>query len=173
MSAHAPGEHEGSVSPPRLKVVAVTTHDAITDVRALFTEYAESLGVDLGFQGFAEELAGLPGDYAPPAGRILLARNAERVAGCVALRPLGSDRICEMKRLYVRPAFRGLGLGKTLVLRVIDAARAIGYERMRLDTLPMMTDAMALYASLGFRAIEPYRYNPIAGSRFMELNLEA
>ena len=135
-------------------------------VRTLFLEYATSLGVDLSFQNFDEELASLPGDYDP----ILVAYWNDDVAGCVALHALGGG-ICEMKRLYVRPRFRGHDLGRQLALRVIDEARSRGYRAMRLDTLPTMQSAMRLYESLGFRDVEPYRFNPIAGSRFLELTL--
>jgi ribosomal protein S18 acetylase RimI-like enzyme len=153
-----------------LTIVEVASGEALSRVRELFSEYGAGLGVDLGFQSFSEELAGLPGDYAAPAGRLLLARDGDHVAGCVALRPTGGD-ICEMKRLYVRPAARGRGVGKTLVTRIIEVARRLGYARMRLDTLPTMTEAIALYESLGFRAIKPYRYNPIPGAQFLELDL--
>jgi carbonic anhydrase len=142
----------------------------LEEVRALLVEYTTSLGVDLCFQGFDSELALLPGAYAPPRGRILLARIDGAPAGCVALRPLESG-VCEMKRLYVRPAYRGRALGRTLVLAIMDAARAIGYERMRLDTLPVMNEAIALYESLGFQPIPEYRFNPIEGARFFEIDL--
>jgi GNAT superfamily N-acetyltransferase len=147
--------------------------DQVTDVaRELFREYAASLGFDLDFQGFPEELATLPGSYAPPRGRLLLAWEGEEAAGCVALRPLGSE-ICEMKRLYVRPAYRNTGLGGRLVERVIQEAKGAGYGRMRLDTLPSMVGALALYHKMGFRPIPPYWANPTPGAVFLELTLNA
>ncbi|MBI1824918.1 MAG: GNAT family N-acetyltransferase [Planctomycetes bacterium] len=117
-----------------------------------------------------EELAGLPGDYAPPRGRLYIARAGEKTAGCIALRPLEGD-ICEMKRLYVRPEFRNLGIGRDLTLKIIEDARAIGYDRMRLDTIPKLQSAIKLYEKLGFVDIAPYYSNPIAGVRYMELRL--
>lgn len=145
-------------------------------VRGLFREYAAWLrenGLELSYQGFEEELAGLPGKYAPPGGRLLLALEGSEPAGCGALRPLG-DGGCEMKRLYVRPRFRGSGLGKELAMRVLEEARAIGYRRMRLDTTTFMPEAKAMYERLGFCEIEPYYPVPEEVRRrtvFMELEL--
>lgn len=143
----------------------------IDQVRELFLEYEQSLGVKLCFQNFEQELAGLPGHYAPPDGRLLLAEYEGKLAGCVALRKWEAG-ICEMKRLYLRPSFRGKGLGRTIAEKIIAEARNIGYQCMRLDTIePIMKDAVEMYRKLGFREIAPYRSNPIAGAMYMELQL--
>ncbi len=147
------------------------TPGEIALVRELFLEYARSLGFDLCFQGFDEELAGLPGSYAPPNGRLLLALSGPVAVGCVAVRPLEPE-ICEMKRLFVRPGHRGQGIGKILVDRIVQEARGIGYRAMRLDAIRTMEAAVRLYASMGFREIPPYRFNPIEGAVYMELSLD-
>jgi len=140
--------------------------------RELFAEYQRGLGVSLCFQGFDQEMAGLPGDYSPPRGRLYLALAGGKPAGCIALRPL-FHRDAEMKRLYVRGAHRGSGLGRTLALRVIDDARTLGYEILKLDTLPAMKAAQRLYEDLGFRDTAPYNDNPVGGVRFLALDLRA
>jgi putative acetyltransferase len=150
----------------------VESGPAVDSVRALFQEYQAGLGIDLCFQGFAQELAELPGAYAPPAGRLYLALQRREPAGCAALRPL-DEGTCEMKRLYVRSAYRRRGIGKMLAQRALGDARAIGYKRIVLDTLPAMHEAQALYAALGFAETEPYTFNPADGVRFLALDLAA
>jgi GNAT superfamily N-acetyltransferase len=148
------------------ELVAVRDKPDLDEVRVLLLEYAASLPVPLDFQDFDRELAELPGAYAPPCGALLLARGL----GCVALRPF-DDTTCELKRLYVRPQARGSGLGHALVAEVVAEACRLHYARMRLDTLPTMVAAQALYEQLGFREIPAYTSNPVAGARFLELEL--
>jgi ribosomal protein S18 acetylase RimI-like enzyme len=159
----APATHD-------IRLVDGSGPERLDTVRALFREYAASLETDLCFQGFERELRELPWEYAPPPGRLLLALDGDEPVGCVALRPLG-EGACEMKRLYVRPTGRGRGLGRLLTVTIIDEARRVGYRRLRLDTLPSMAEAIRLYERQGFRDIEPYRANPVAGARFLELDL--
>jgi len=160
--------------PPAVKgfsFAQVESPSQIARARELFLEYAQSLGFSLCFQNFDKELADLPGDYTPPGGRLLLAEYEGQLAACVALHKLDAD-ICEMKRLYLRPQFRGKGLGRILAQRIISDARQIGYKRMRLDTVgPVMKDAVAMYRKLGFKEISAYRPNPNPGTLYMELEL--
>jgi ribosomal protein S18 acetylase RimI-like enzyme len=155
-----------------LRVTQAQTTDEIERVRALMREYQLRLGVDLSFQGFETELAALPGSYAPPSGRLLLAVHEQTSVGCVALQRITSSR-AEMKRLYVPPSARGLGVGRRLVGEILTAAQAIGYSEVVLDTLPNMREAQCLYEQFGFRDIEPYRPNPIAGTRYLGKSLTA
>jgi len=153
-----------------LKVVQVRAGKNLESIRRLFQEYADSLGTDLSFQDFQNELENLPGEYVPPGGRLYLALEDSEPVACVAMRKV-SDEICEMNRLYVRPLARGKGIGRKLALQLIADARRKGYQRLRLDTLPMMRRAIALYQALGFKPIDPYRHNPVQGARFFELTL--
>jgi ribosomal protein S18 acetylase RimI-like enzyme len=158
------------MAPPTPRIAAARTPEDFATVRELFTEYAQSLGFSLCFQGFDQELATLPGRYAPPEGTLLLATVEGRPVGVVGLRSLG-EGVCEMKRLYVRPEGRGLKLGRALADAVIAAARERGYRAMRLDTLAKMAEANALYDRLGFRDIPPYYANPLPDTRYRELTL--
>ncbi|MGP0019967.1 MAG: GNAT family N-acetyltransferase [Candidatus Sulfotelmatobacter sp.] len=176
MKAKYPIPPDSSVSPVSSVVkgfafAQAETPAQIAQARELFLEYAQSLGFSLCFQNFDQELANLPGGYAPPQGRLLLADYEGQLAGCVALHPLDLE-ICEMKRLYLRPHFRGKGLGRALADRIIAEARHIGYHSMRLDTVePVMKDAVAMYRKLGFKEIAPYCPNPMSGVVYMELQL--
>ena len=153
-----------------VNVIEAETPEHFNAVRKLFQEYADELGIDLDFQHFDHELASLPGWYARPLGRLLLAIEDGEPVGCAGLHPL-EDEICEMKRLYVRDHHRGRGIGRELATTIISDAKRIGYRRMRLDTLESMTEAASLYLSLGFRPTSAYRYNPIEGATFLELSL--
>ncbi|MFL5402506.1 MAG: GNAT family N-acetyltransferase [Gemmatimonadales bacterium] len=164
-------DREVGASGTVVALVEASDGNGVEQARGLFTEYAAALGVDLCFQSFDQELAGLPGNYAPPLGRLLLARSDGQLAGCVALRPLAPG-VCEMKRLYVRLPYRSLGIGGLLARRIIDEARAAGYHTMRLDSLPSMGPALELYRRLGFREIAPYTANPVEGAVFLELELD-
>lgn len=156
----------------QIEIASATTDDEVSEIRQLFIEYAESLGYSLCFQGFDREIEVLPSMYGAPHGRMLLARVDGEIAGGVAVRRF-DDAACEMKRLFVRPQYRRLGLGRLLAEAVIGAGRELGYSRMRLDTLPSMTTARRLYSDLGFREIAPYYENPIEGARYLELRFDA
>ena len=154
-----------------LRLTQATTRNDLDQARELFKEYEASLGISLCFQNFGEELANLPGDYAPPRGRLLLAREFDQLVGCVAMRPV-DETTCEMKRLFLRPAYRSRGLGRVLVEAIIEEARKIGYTHMRLDTITdRMGRAVELYKSMGFVEIEPYYHSPVDTTKFMELDL--
>lgn len=154
-----------------LTINAAHQEPELSDIRILFREYAESLGFHLCFQDFDREMAELPGNYAPPVGRILMAKWNDAVAGCVAMKQIG-EGICEMKRFYVRPAFRGKRIGEALAKAIISAGQDAGYTRMRLDTVPSMQSAIRIYESLGFRDTDPYVFNPVPGVRYLELQFE-
>jgi ribosomal protein S18 acetylase RimI-like enzyme len=159
---------------PQVELTTPASPEELDTLREIFREYAQGLGIDLCFQHFDDELAGLPGDYAPPHGALLLATVDGEVAGCCALRPLDNadyPNASEMKRLYVRKAFRGFGLGRQLVEATLDAARQGGYACVLLDTLNEMEAARALYVGLGFEEIPPYYHNPIPGAHYLKANL--
>lgn len=171
MDTPGEGTCKSSSSVAGLIILRAESLPQIAQTRELFMEYATSLNFSLCFQNFDHELAALPGDYAPPDGRLLLGEFKGELAGCVALHRLDRET-CEMKRLYLRPKFRGEGIGRALAERIIAEARTIGYKAMRLDTVePVMKNAVQLYRDLGFREIAPYRSNPIAGALYMELEL--
>ena len=153
-----------------MKIIAAQTDEQIAEARGLFQQYADELGVDLCFQGFKEELAHLQEKYGPPDGALLLAIEDKKTAGCVALRKF-ADRICEMKRLFVRPQFRGRGIGRAMARAIIEKAIALGYSKMYLDTLETLKEAMGLYCSLGFRKRDPYYDNPLPNVVYWELDL--
>ncbi|MEO7795842.1 MAG: GNAT family N-acetyltransferase [Thermoanaerobaculia bacterium] len=153
-------------SDARTQITLAVSAEEIAIVRELFHEYHAQIGIDLCFQGFAHEVEGLPGEYAPPFGRLFLAAHDGAPVGCIALRAVDATR-CEMKRLFLRPEARGLGLGRALVDLLLEEARAIGYEEIVLDTLPTLVEAQRIYEQLGFRDIPPYRENPVSGARYL------
>ncbi len=153
-----------------LVVDVAQSQDRVEDARNLISEYAASLGVDLCFQNFDEEMATFPSEYSPPSGALFLALHQNDSVGCVALRRI-SDQICEMKRLYVKAEYRGRGLGKLLIESVIERARKMGYKAIRLDTLPSMKEAISIYTKMGFKPIKAYRPNPVPGTLYLELRL--
>lgn len=166
--------HSGQTLPPSARLFTPTTPAELDGVRTLFVEYATALNVDLCFQNFTAELQGLPGEYCAPRGGLLLATVDGELAGCCAMRPLDSvdyTNACEMKRLFVRPAFRGLQLGRMLAERILDSARLAGYACILLDTLDDMESARGLYQELGFEEIPPYYFNPIAGAHYLKAEL--
>ncbi len=153
------------------RIVRARSPELVEAARGLIWEYGKALGIDLSFQNFKDELDSLPGDYTPPAGLLLVAFVGREPAGCVAMRKFGEvGGVCEMKRLYVKPKFRGQSVGRKLAEEIVGEARKRGYRSMRLDTLPTMGSAIALYKSLGFRDIPPYRFNPVEGARYLELD---
>lgn len=157
--------------PTQFKIVAVRSDTDLQAVIECMTEYVEWLDLDLSFQGWVDEIAAMPGKYAPPTGELLVAKSANGTAlGCVALRPL-SEGICEMKRLWVRDTAKGMGVGRALVSNAIDFAKKLGYHAIRLDTLPRMIAALKMYASFGFIEIDPYYTTPLPGTHFLELDL--
>lgn len=162
------------VAPPCVAVATASTAQDMAQAAELFREYADKLGLDLAFQNFAHELATLPGDYAAPRGALLLAYVDDALAGCCALRPLDhadTPNAAEMKRLYVRKAFRGFGLGRQLAEATLDAARQAGYASVLLDTLDDMEAARNLYTDLGFESTEPYYHNPLAGAHYLKAEI--
>ena len=160
---------------PEVRLVAADTAPLLESAREIFRDYVESLAIDLGFQDFDTELSALPGEYAPPQGCLLLAYVGEQLAGCGGLRALTNvdhANACEMKRLFVRPAFRGFGLGRTMVEALLDEARRSGYSVVLLDTLDEMESARELYARLGFEEVAPYYFNPIPGAHYLKMALD-
>jgi putative acetyltransferase len=164
-----------TINAPAIRLITPDTPELLAATRAIFREYAASLDVDLCFQGFEAELANLPGEYSAPTGQLLLAMVDDNLAGCGAFRPLADAdyaNACEMKRLYVRPAFRRFGLGRLMAQRLLDDARRAGYSHMLLDTLDDMESARELYATLGFENVPPYYYNPIPGAHYLRARLD-